>query len=360
MSFESDLLRDSTARLFVDLFDRPSLDARPKPESIGTVWTAFEEAGLPLAAVPEALGGVGATLGDAMALVCLCGAHAVPAPLAETIMAGWIWSVGAKSAPPDGPLTIAAGQMISAAHLRPSSSGWTIGATLARVPWARQAKSVLFEADHEGRRVLVCAPLSAAKITAGSNMALEPRDTVQFEAAALAASCVVAADAACSSSRIHEVFALTRAAQLSGAMATALDRTIVYANERIQFGKPIGKFQAVQHQLAMAAGEAAAAQAAVDLAVALADDAGRFALASAAAKARASEAAGVLASVCHQTHAAIGFTNEHPLQLYTRRLWAWRDEAGAETYWHRVIGERLLAEPPQDVWPLLTTLTPTA
>ncbi|MBK9080295.1 MAG: acyl-CoA dehydrogenase, partial [Hyphomicrobium sp.] len=82
MSFESDLLRDSAARLFTDLFDKPSLDARPRPDKINAAWAKFDDAGLPLAAVAEAHGGVGASLADAMALIRLCGAHAVPSPLA--------------------------------------------------------------------------------------------------------------------------------------------------------------------------------------------------------------------------------------------------------------------------------------
>lgn len=353
MSDESNLLRESTARLFADLFDKPSLAARPKPDAIERVWPQFDEAGLPLVAVPEALGGVGASLADALALVRLCGSHAVPAPLAETIMANWLWSNAANAEPPAGPLTIAASD---GATLKRSGAGWTLDATLARVPWGGQSKAVLLEASADGLRYIVCVPLTGATVTAGSNMALEPRDTVVLRSLALPPTAAVLV----SSIRLLDVLALTRAAQLSGAMAVALDRTIIYANERIQFGKPIGKFQAVQQQLAMAAGEAAASQAAVDLAIALADAPARFPLAIAAAKARASEAAGIVASVCHQTHAAIGFTNEHPLQLYTRRLWSWRDEAGAEAHWHRVLGERLLAGSPADVWPLLASLTPGA
>lgn len=353
MSFESDLLRKSTARLFADLFDKPTLDARPRPDAIAGIWSKFEDAGLPLVAVPAALGGVEASFADAIALVRLSGAHAVPAPLAETVLANWLWSTVAKSEPTGGPVTIAASDR---ATLRRSGSGWMLDAALPRVPWGRQSKAVLLEASADGLRYLVCAPLSGATVTAGSNMALEPRDTVTFRSLQIPVSATVLIGP----NGLVEVLALARAAQLSGAMATALDRSITYANERIQFGKPIGKFQAVQQQLAMAAGEAAASQAAVDLAVALAGDASRFGLAIAAAKARTSEAAGIVASVCHQTHAAIGFTNEHPLQLYTRRLWSWRDEAGAEAFWQRVLGERLLAAAPADVWPLIASLTPTA
>lgn len=361
MTFESDLLRDSASRLFADLFDKPTLDARPKPDAIGAVWQKFEDAGLPFAAVSEDHGGVGASLADVMALVRLTGLHAVPAPLAESIMAGWVWSSLAKSAPPAGPITMASSPMVSSPSLGKVAGGWQLDAEIERVPWGKQCKAILFPCTLAGQAVLVMAPLDAATTSAaGTNMALEPRNTLAFAATPLSASAVIDAGTSPGPTHIDEVLALTRAAQLSGAMAAALDRTINYANERVQFGRPIAKFQAVQQQLALAAGEVAATQAAVDLAVSLAADTDKFAIAAAIAKARASEAAGIVASVCHQTHAAIGFTNEHPLQLYTRRLWSWRDEAGNETHWHRLLGERLLAAGPQKAWPLLASLTPGA
>ncbi len=359
MSFESDLLRESASRLFTDLFDKPTLDARPRPDAIASVWAKFEDAGLPLAAVSEDHGGVGASLADAIALVRLTGIHAIPAPLAESIMAGWVWSSLAQTAPPGGPITIASSAMVTSASLTKAADGWRLDAKIERVPWGTQSQAILFPCSAAGQSMLVLAPIDRAKISGtGANMALEPRDTIEFAATRLPASAVVNAGKTSAPSNLDEVMALTRAAQLSGAMATALDRTIVYANERIQFGRPIAKFQAVQQQLAMAAGEAAASQAAVDLAVSLAADADKFATAAAIAKARASEAAGIVTSVCHQTHAAIGFTNEHALQLYTRRLWAWRDESGNEAFWHRLLGERLLAAGPKAAWPLLTSLTP--
>ena len=66
---------------------------------------------------------------------------------------------------------------------------------------------------------------------------------------------------------------------------------------------------------------------------------------AAAAKARASEAALEVASLAHAIHGAIGFTVEFDLNLYTRRLHAWRQLAGAESYWHQVLGQAVLQAP---------------
>ena len=70
---------------------------------------------------------------------------------------------------------------------------------------------------------------------------------------------------------------------------------------------------------------------------------GGAALAVAVAKMRVGEAAGRGAKVAHQVHGAIGFTHEHELHYRTRRLWAWRDECGSETWWAELVGEVVLA-----------------
>ena len=70
--------------------------------------------------------------------------------------------------------------------------------------------------------------------------------------------------------------------------------------------------------------------------------------------ARDAVGAAVVARLAHQVHGAIGFTQEHRLHHLTRRLWAWRDEAGSELAWSRVLAAGLLADGPDDLWPALT------
>jgi acyl-CoA dehydrogenase len=134
-----------------------------------------------------------------------------------------------------------------------------------------------------------------------------------------------------------------------GAMERCLDYAIAYAMERQQFGRPIAKFQAIQHMLADAAGQFAAAAASADLA---ADSVGQadFDFTVAVAKARVGEAAGKVAEICHQVHGAMGFTQEHPLHFATRRLWSWRDEFGHEAYWQQRIGMLVCAAGGNALW----------
>ncbi len=105
--------------------------------------------------------------------------------------------------------------------------------------------------------------------------------------------------------------------------------------ERSQFGRPIHRFQAIQHQLALLAGETAAAKIAANCAV---DPYGKepFSKEIAFAKIRVNEAVGKANPIAHQVLAAIGFTYEHTLHHSTRRLWSWRDEFGTETDWDQL------------------------
>jgi len=138
--------------------------------------------------------------------------------------------------------------------------------------------------------------------------------------------------------------AVVTAAQMVGALERVLELSVAFANQREQFGRPIGKFQAVQHQLAVMAEHVAAARIAAQIGY---QGAGPLpdALQAAVAKARTSEAAALVAPMAHAVHGAIGVTAEFDLQLYTRRLHQWRGEYGSELAWQRVLGRAVLAAP---------------
>jgi alkylation response protein AidB-like acyl-CoA dehydrogenase len=152
--------------------------------------------------------------------------------------------------------------------------------------------------------------------------------------------------------------ALLTAALMAGAMERVLEATLAYANERAQFGKSIGKFQAVQQQLAVMAEQVFAARMAAEIGCAddrLVPHADRAAL----AKARAGEAADKVVAIAHAVHGAIGVTAEYDLQLHTRRLQEWRGDFGAPPYWHARLGAALLSAPQADTLSfLLTQLRP--
>lgn len=77
-------------------------------------------------------------------------------------------------------------------------------------------------------------------------------------------------------------------------------------------------------------------------------------LALAAAKARASEAAGIVASIAHQAHGAIGFSMEYRLGGLTKSLWSWRAEFGGQAFWQQVVADAVLGAAAEGLWPMVT------
>lgn len=147
--------------------------------------------------------------------------------------------------------------------------------------------------------------------------------------------------------------ALALVALMGGALERCLELSIEHANIRVQFGKPLGKQQAVQQNLAILAEETAAVAVAAQAAAA-ARDAGDAEFEIACAKLRANQAAGRGAAIAHQVHGAIGFTKEYPLHRYTRSLMLWRSRAGNDAYWAGRVGEMVAPLGGSGLWIDLT------
>jgi len=311
------------------------------------LWGALEEAGLTRAAIPEGKGGAGADLGDWVAILRVAGEQAIAAPLAETMLAGWMLAESGLEAPA-GKLTLAPATRGKLPALARDGAGWRLSGIARFVPWAREATSIAVLANCDGRLYVARAGIGGNAVTPGENIANEPRDEVRLDALAVAE----AAPAPFAPDAPFLMGALARAAGMAGALDAVRDLTVRYCGERQQFGRPIGKFQAVQQQVAELAAHVAAAGAAVDAAAAAPSPA-PFDIA--VAKARTSEAAGLVAATAHQVHGAMGFTREHRLNLYTRRLWSWREEFGDESYWWNWLGRTAARVGGDGFWPFLAS-----
>ena len=346
-----DELADSAGRLFGAHVDKAVLRAAGEGRFPAALWTAVAEAGYTAALLPEAAGGFGATVAEALRLVRIAAEHAAPVPLGETMLAGWVLAKAGLEVP-EGVLTVAPVRIADVPTLEREGAGWRLRGTAARVPWARDAAAVAVLAAVPDGMAVALAPASSFTISRhDANLAGEPRDTVVFDAALPADA--VAPSAGFGPVQLRAAGAALRTVQIAGALSRALAVSVAYAQSRVQFGRPIGKFQAVQHNLAVMAGQAAAAMAAADLAAdALAGDLSPLAVG--AAKARAGEAASIAAGLAHQSHGAIGFTQEYELHHTTRRLWSWRDEFGNEAEWNAVVGRAALRAGADGLWPALT------
>jgi acyl-CoA dehydrogenase len=318
------------------------------------LWAALRDAGLPLALVPETAGGVGLSADLAANLIRRAAFYSVPLPLAETMIANRLW-VDAGGDALEGPATLAPVNALDRVTVTQVAGGAMLHGTAHHVPWGVQASAALVFARDVGGQAFLCRVPSAQlppNLPRRRNVAYEPRDQIQFDGVTLPANDVRPAPDYLAADGLMAFGAAIRVQQMIGGMERCMDYALTYANERVQFGRPIGKFQAVQHMLAIAAGHFAAASATAD-ALFESECLGQDGFAVAIAKSRCGEAAGQVAAVCHQVHGAMGFTQEHPLHFATRRLWAWRDEWGAEAYWQEKIGRMICAEGGDGFWPLL-------
>ncbi|MBO6784486.1 MAG: acyl-CoA/acyl-ACP dehydrogenase [Alphaproteobacteria bacterium] len=330
------MVAETAARLFAAQED-DALAAAETGEWPSALWDAITENGLDRVLVPEAQGGFGGGWEDACEILLAAGRYAAPVPLAETVAASWLLGRAGLHMP-EGILTLADGDAVSLRDGKASG-------TLLRVPWGASATRLVAQAvDDQPDVVAVFSPVGG-KAAADRNIGRDPRDTLLIDA--------LKAEAGPGGS-VMAAGALARACQMAGAVARVLDMTVAYANERGQFGRPIGKFQAIQQQLAALAGETAAANMAARMACRALDRGADGFAEVATAKIRAGEAAGRAAAIAHQVHGAIGFTDEHRLHHLTRRLWSWRAEFGTESVWAGHLGRLVAARGADSLWPVLT------
>ena len=343
----SGLMLEQADRLFEQEVTIARLAAFDQGASQDDLWRTIEEAGLPLALVAEAQGGIGLPIQATLGLIGRSAYRTVPLPLAETILAGALWAE-ASGESIGGMISLAAASV----GIDSRGDGFVLSGTVAGVPWGAEVGHVLLHGrDQAGDSVLALLPQGAAPAKSRKNLAGEPRATLTLDGVTLSGGQVRPAPAVAAEGLLA-LGAMIRARQMVGAMERVLEAAVTYAGERRQFGRTLGKFQAIQQMLAEAAGHLAASEAAVALA---ADAYGRedFAFQAAIAKSRSGEAAGKVAEICHQVHGAMGFTQELPLHFATRRLWSWRDEFGGEPYWQERIGRAVCTAGGEALWPRL-------
>lgn len=352
MSDKDSIIVDTTTRIFQDLADPQTVNNAADDSWKTPLWSALEESGLTLTWVPDTLGGAGADITDGFDVLRVAGAFAVGVPLAETLLAGWLLSKGGMTAP-SGPMTVAPVRGISGITL---GKGGKLKGRATQVPFARDAGHIAVVARRGDAAVIALVARADCQVSDGMSLADEPKDDVTFDGVmplqTADAPDGIDEDALC------RMGAAARACQMAGALETMLDISVDYAKERVAFERAIGKFQAVQHLLARLAGEVSAS---VAITASAADTIQRHGgqgeavfVDVASAKIRVGEAAGEGAAIAHQVHGAIGFTIEHVLHRFSRRLWSWRDDFGSESEWAVRLGALIAAKGGDEVWPTIT------
>ena len=346
MSIESEqsaLLAQTVASQFLHMDQSGLFDAEGKRiargEWPGELWEQIDENGLPSVLLPESEGGFGGGWEEAFIVLFLAGAHAVPLPIAETMLARKLLSRANLPVPP-GPLALAHSSTLRSIPI--GVDAWRLSGHVPAVRWAGVANHlVAAHPDGGSFRVALVSRRDVVLTDCGYSIAHEPVAHVHFDQAPVLARGRVDDDP-------FALSALARTALMAGVLSSTLAQSVTYSTERQQFGKPIGKFQVIQHALASLASEAAAVSCAA-LAACRAVDRGGGEFEIAAAKLRANRAAPIATSIAHQVHGAIGFTEECRLHHATQRLWAWRSEYGNDRYWAARIAELATRHGPEQL-----------
>ena len=327
------------------------------------LWAALAEAGVFAVPVPEAQGGLGLGPVDTVLLLEEFGWALVPAPAAETLLAAMLLArcgtpaqqarflprIAAGSlratlalAEPGGGFGVE--EVALAARRRPG--GWALSGRKALVPQAAEAELVLLVArfGDEGRLGLALCPAAAPGLARRRHASLDlssRHHLLDFAEVEIGAEEVLGGTPEpAHAALLFDLGAAAAAAQQAGIAARLLDEAVGYAKQRVQFGQPIGGFQAIKHKCAdMATAVEGARAAAYHAALALAEGGTDVARAVSVAKAFCGDAARLVCREALQIHGGIGFTWELGLHLWVRRAKALELSFG-DTAWHR---ERALA-----------------
>jgi len=332
MSEDRAMLLAMVEKLFANLAATSGPDSC-SDEGFNRDWLAIEGLGLTRLMLPEKAGGFAGNWEDTGPVLKALGAHGIKFPLGENILAQhWLHGLGQES--PEGIIQLAFAESSGADEL-----------VLRNMPWSAQTQWIMvLEPDRWSLRpvklvaVQPCAEgfsdqlvtLRCHKALALLHGPLERGQQPYFAEAAL-----------------------MRACQIAGAIETMLRMTIRHALDRCQFGRPLTRFQAIQHQLAILAEENAAASCAAASACQAAVT-GEACFEMAAAKYRASRAATTAADIAHQIHGAIGFTREFSLHRFSQPAQAWAREFGNEQHWAQWLGRFALDARPKPLWHWLT------
>lgn len=296
------------ADLLADLSSEQAIrNAEPSGDT-AVLWTALEQSGFLDALVAEDMGGAGLTPAIVAGLAIKCGEHLVPAPVAETMVARAILAQCGLGEQFPGPIML----------------------------WPQSAEGVL-----RSQVSPIFCQNSMALTQTGSQLALVKlrageRDGFNLLPARIDHDEAALATFEATDTDLMPWTGAILAAYMAGAMNGVLALSIEHVNNRAQFGRPLSKFQAIQHNLAVMAELVASANVAAIFGF-TADTLTINPWRAAVAKCHVNEPAGRTCALAHAVHGAIGVSEEHKLQLFTRRLKRWQMSFGSESFWSRQV-----------------------
>ncbi len=341
------MLRESAGRLFVDLDAARSLRSRRDAHDLSALgrgaWDGMVELGLPGILVPDDHGGSGLGARAGVQVAEMMGRSLATGPfVASAVMGATALQAGDNDGLRQRLLPeVAAGAMVLAlaaeetarhrpdtikASARPGKGGYVLSGRKLAVIDGNIADAFLVAAREEGAGglSLFLVGAEAVGLSVASSMAFDGHPLANI---ILAETFVPATDriagperGAAALDRALDAGRLHLAAEMLGVAQEAFDRTIDYLKTRVQFGRKIGEFQALQHRAAIMLGELEIARSVVMKAAALwdADDSAAPAFVS-LTKARVGDIACHVTTEAVQLHGGIGVTDAFDIGLFLKR-----------------------------------------
>ena len=290
MSEERELLRETVAAL-VEKHASPAAVREAMASERGydeSLWKLLcEQVGVAALVVPEELGGAGGELADAAVVLEELGKALVPTPLLGTTLAE-LALLAADEPDTDTLERLAEGASIGTVVFDPD---YVVNGDVADVVIAADGTTLRRWTTFTAHRV-------AAMDQTRRLARVEPTDKAEIG----------------TDPGLGDTAAILVAAEQIGAAAKCLDLTVEYTKDRVQFGRPIGSFQALKHRMADLYVAVQSARAVVNDAIAE-----PTATSAALARVAASEAFSKVAAEAVQMHGGIAITWEHDVQLYFKR-----------------------------------------
>lgn len=350
------MISDAVERLFSENVDPEFSKMAPEGVMPLELWKLMEVGGFIRVLAPEHAGGLGETWQTAYPIFRGIGYWQAPVPLAETMIAAHLLGITGMGIP-DGPIALVE-QVNDSLVLHGAKGGPSkISGLITRVAWARHCRWALISTNDQHLHLIDLHDQASVNIVQRDDHAGCPIDDVVLDGADVLQAARLPVP--CFQKPIWTLGAAAYSAMMVGALESLLTQTLQHVSDRVQFGRTLGKNQAVQQQVAVMAGEVSAARIAAltamsDLSCMSSVRSGAAQFSTAVAKVRAGEAAGRCAAIAHQMHGAIGFTKEHRLHYASTRLWAWREAFGDGSHWSRELGRQAITSGSAQFWQGIT------
>jgi len=311
------------------------------------LWAAMAEQGWLAVEIPEAEGGLGLGMVEVAVLCEQLARHTAPAPFLSTLLAlhalrasrsagdaGWAEGRGGPGGWVEG---LAGGESVGCVALALRPGQLQVEERGGRALLSGRPDPSLYAPSAEVAVVVSADALFAVAVDDAKRPAPEPAmdRTRELGWLVLEETPAVRLGGPPAVNTLLDRAAAGTSAELLGSAGRAFEMAVDYAKDRVQFGKPIGSFQAVKHELADALVDLEGMRSTVYYAAwCLAADDADASLAASMAKAWCSDAGHRVLSTALQVHGGIGFTWEHDLHLYLKRNQL-DQVAYGDAGWHR-------------------------